>query len=226
MCNPMLAAAAIAVAGAKMQSDAQNDAADRQQRKINESLEQQDQFSQKAEQKALENAGDYEAQKRLAKFDETRADAGDSLVQQLTTSREGAPQTAQPSGRMSQEFLTGDAKAKADQFEQSINMAQLMGKMRGASDMLTNERYKNADYASQLGIIGRNAQGSAQAAQPGIISAGKVNSGQMALGGGMQAIGASYLGSALGKGMLGASAGSLAPTSAMNTASPALTMFG
>lgn len=202
MCEPTtIAALAVAAGGAYMQSDAQNDAADKQQKAINASLEQQDQMSQKAEQKALENADEYQAKTRLARFDETRADAGDSLAQQLTTSREAAPQTAQPSGRMSQAFLTGDANAKADQFEQSINMAQLMGKMRGAGDMLTNEGYTNADYASQLGIIGRNAQGSAAAAQPGIINAGRVNSGQMALGGGMQAIGTSYLGSSLGKGM-------------------------
>lgn len=227
MCGPAApyVMAAVAMAGAKMQSDAQNDAADRQQQKLNESLDQQDQLSQKAEKTALENADQYEAKTRLGKFDETRQAAGDSLAQQLTTSREAAPQTEQPSGRMSQAFLTGDAKAKADQFEQSINMAQLMGKMRGAGDMLTNEGYTNADYASKLGIIGRNAQGAYQAAQPGIISAGKVNSGQMALGGGMQALGTSYLGSSLGQGMLGASGGSLAPTSALNTTGSSLTMF-
>lgn len=211
MCNPAaipyVISAAVAVAGAKMQADAQNDAADRQQRAINDSLEQQDQYSQKAEAKALENAGEYEAKTRLARFDEARTAAGNSLAQQLTESRESAPQMSQPAGRMSQEFLTGDAKAKADQFEKSIEMAQLMGKVRGANDMLTNEGYTNADYASQLGIIGRNAQGAGQAAQAGISSAGKVDSGQMMLGGLAQSLGTSYLGSGLGKGMLSASTG-------------------
>ena len=193
MCNPAIAMLAVSAAGTYMQSEAQNDAADKQQRAINASLEQQDQFSQKAESKALENADQYDAKDRLVKFDETRQAAGDSLAQQLTTAREAAPQTTQPSGRMSQEFLTGDAKAKADQFEESINMAQLMGKMRGAGDMLTGEGYKNADYASQLGLIGRNANGSARASQAGINAAGQVDSGSMLAGGLLSGLGSAGL---------------------------------
>ena len=202
MCEPATIAAGVAaIAGSYMSSEAQNKAADKQQRAINASLEQQDQYSQKAEQKALENADQYQAGDRLEKFDEARVAAGDSLAKSLTASRESAPIATQASGRMSQEFLTGDASAKADQFAKSINNAQLMGRMRGAGDMLTNEGYTNADYASQLGLIGRNAQGSAAAAQPGIIGAGKVNSGQVALGSGLSTIGSLYLGSNLGKGM-------------------------
>jgi len=202
MCEPATLAAGIAaIAGSYMNSEAQNDAADKQQAAVNASLEQQDQFSQKAEQKALENADQYDAGTRLEKFDEARSAAGNSLAKSLTASRESAPATTQASGRMSQEFLTGDASAKADQFEKSIKNAQLMGRMRGAGDMLTSEGYQNADYSSQLGMIGRNAQGAAAAAKPGIDSAGKVNSGQVALGSGLSTIGSSYLGSNLGTGM-------------------------
>lgn len=202
MCDAMSAiAAAASLYGSKMQADAQNEAADRQQSAVNASLEQQDQYSKQAEGKALENADQYKADDRLKKFEESRADAGDSLAQSLTSSREAAPAPSQAAGRMSQEFLTGDASAKADQFAKSINMAQLMGKMRGAGDMLTDEGYTNADYASQLGAIGRNAQGSAAAAKPGIIGAGKVDGGAMALGAGLSSIGTGYLGSNLGSGM-------------------------
>ena len=210
MCEPATIAAGVAaIAGSYMSSEAQNKAADKQQRAVNAALEQQDQYSQKAEQKALENADQYQAGDRLEKFDEARAAAGDSLAKSLTASRESAPIATQASGRMSQEFLTGDASAKADQFAKSINNAQLMGRMRGAGDMLTNEGYQNADYASQLGLIGRDAQGSFAAAKPGIISAGKVNSGQVALGSGLSTIGSSYLGSVLGKGMFSAAGANL-----------------
>lgn len=195
------AAAAAALVGAKMQSDAQNDALDRQQKAVNAALEQQDTYSRQAEGKALENAQNYDMGKRLQAFDEAREEAGQSLAQQLTQTREAAPKTSQAAGRMSQDFLTGSAKAAADQFEKSIDMAQLMGRMRGASDLLTEEGYRNADYASQLGQIGRNAQGAYNAAQPGIIGAGKVNGGQVALGAGLSAVGTSYLGSNLGKGL-------------------------
>lgn len=229
MCEPAtIGALALSAAGSYMQSQAQDEAADKQQKAINDSLELQDQYSQKAEAKALENADQYDAKDRLVKFDETRQAAGDSLAQQLTASREAAPQTAQPSGRMSQAFLTGDAKAKADQFEQSINMAQLMGKMRGAGDMLTDEGYKNADYATQLGLIGRDANGSARASQAGINAAGQVDSGSMLAGGLLSGAGSSLLSSNLGNGM-NATVGKLNPnwqTPGTSSVGPTKGLFG
>lgn len=198
MCNPMAIAAVVAMVGSKMQSDAQNAAIDKQQKAVNASLEQQDQYSRAAESKALENAQNYDMTKRTEEFNTAREAAGDSLAQQLTQAREAAPKTSQPAGRMSAEFLTGQAKSAADQYDKSIQMAQLMGKMRGANDLLTNEGYRNADYASQLGTIGRNAQGAYQAAQPGIIGAGKVNGGQVMLGAGLSSVGTSYMGSKMG----------------------------
>jgi len=209
MCEPitpmMALSAAASLGGTLLSANAQSEAADRQQAAINASLEQSDNFSKQAEGKALENATQYDATDRLKKFDETKAAAGDSLAQQLTASREAAPASSQPSGRLSQAFLTGDATAKANQLEQSIANAKLMGNMRGAGDMLTSEGYQNADYASQLGLIGRNAQGSANAAQAGINAAGQVDGTSSMLGGLASGLGTSYLGSQLGKGMLGAS---------------------
>jgi len=202
MCDAMTALAAVAsIAGQQMSASAQEDAADRQQAAINASLEQQDQYSRQAESKALENADQYDAKNRLVKYEEAQTKAGDSLAQQLVQSREAAPTTSQPAGRLSQAFLTGDASAKADQLEKSIGMARLMGKMRGSSDMLTDEGYQNADYASQLGIIGRNAQGSARAAQPGINAAGQVDSGASLVGGLLSGVGGSALSSSLGQNM-------------------------
>ena len=202
MCDAMSAvAAAMMAAGQVVSSSAQEDAADRQQAAINASLEQQDQYSKQAESKALENADQYDAKNRLVKFEEAQTKAGDSLAQQLVQSREAAPATSQPAGRLSQAFLTGDASAKADQLDKSIGMARLMGKMRGANDMLTDEGYQNADYASQLGIIGRNANGSARAAQPGINAAGQVDSGASLAGGLLSSVGGSVLSSSLGQNM-------------------------
>ena len=211
MCEPitpmMALSAAASLGGTLLSANAQSEAADRQQAAINASLEQSDNYSKQAESKALENATQYDATDRLKKFEEIKTQAGDSLAQQLTQSRDAAPQASQASGRMSQAFLTGDATAKADQLEQSIANAKLMGNMRGGSDMLTNEGYQNADYASQIGLIGRNAQGSANASHAGINAAGQVDSGQSMLGGLASSLGTSYLGSKLGKSMFNTSAG-------------------
>lgn len=203
MCEPIstgtLVSAGLMAAGTYMQMQAQEEAAQRQQQALNATLEQQDQYNRAAEQKSMENAQEYQPEKRAQRFENARQEAGDSLVQQLTTAREQAPKTEQASGRLSQEFLTGQAKAAADQFQQSVDMARLMGKMRGPQDMLNEEGYTNADYASQLAVIGRNARGAYQAAQPGIEAAGRADSGSMLAGGMLQGVGTAGLSSRLGK---------------------------
>lgn len=189
MCDPTLASIAATAAGGIMQMQAQNEAAERQQRAINAALEQQDTYARAAERAALENAQEYRPEVRTQRFLDTRASAGDSLARQLVTARESAPKVGGEAGRLSEAFLTGQARAEADQLQKSIDMARLMGKVRGTNDMLTNESLVNADFASRLGQIGRNATGAYNAAQPGIAAAGRVNNGAMFAGGLMQGLG-------------------------------------
>lgn len=212
MCDPVdigLAIAAIAAAGygAKTQSDAANEAADRQAAALNASMEQQDQFARKAESKALDNAEEYDMTDRTARLEESKKAAGDSLVQSLIKSREEVGSPDQASGKVSESFTADRATKLADQFQQSVDNARLMGNMNGVQNMLGNEGIMNADYASQLRTIGRNAGGSWNAAQPGIATAGKVDANKVALGSMLQAAGTSYLGSSLGS-AFGGSGGS------------------
>lgn len=196
--------AALAGAGTKMQMDAQNSAAKRQQQAIDAALRQQDEYSRQAEQTAMKNADEYRPEARMERFEEARQKAGDSLAGQLVKAREQAPvNVAGGGGRLSQTFDAARATAQADQFQRSVDLARMMGKMRGASDMLMEEGFRNADYASQLSQIGRNAQGAYQAAQPGIAAAGQVNSGKMLGGGLISGVGMAGLSSSLGKEMAG-----------------------
>lgn len=192
------AAAAAAAYGANAQAEATNDAADKQAAAMNAALEQQDQWSRKAEEKAIDNAQEYEMTDRTQKFEDTRQAAGDSLAQSLIKSREQSSAPDQAAGRLSESFTTDRASKLSDQFQESVDMARLMGKMRGTRDMIGNEAITNADYASQMGIIGRNAQGDYSAAQPGIAQAGRVDGTKMATGALMQSLGTSYLASGLG----------------------------
>lgn len=199
MCDWTYAAAALLSAyGANQQAEAQNDAAERQQQAINAQLEQQDKFSRIAEGKAMDNAQEYDMTKRTDRLEDAKTQAGESLAQSLVKSREDVGTPTQASGKLSDAFTADRASRMADQFQESVDMAKLMGRMRGVNDMLGNEAVTNADYASQLNTIGRNAKGSYDAAQPGIIAAGKVDGGQMAMGSLLQSAGTSYLGSGLG----------------------------
>jgi len=206
MCDPVdigLAIAAIAAAGygAKTQSDAANEAADRQAAAMNATLEQQDQFNRKAEGKALENADQYDMTDRTQRLEETRQKAGDSLVESLVKSRQESASPEQAAGKVSESFTADRATKLADQFQASVDNARLMGRMRGNQDMLGNEAIMNADYASQLNTIGRNANGSYQAAQPGIAVAGKVDANKVMTGAMLQSLGTTYLGNVAGKGL-------------------------
>lgn len=193
-----LAAAAAAAYGSNQQAEAANDAADRQAQAMNNALEVQDQQNRKAEGKALENADEYQMEDRTKRLEETKQKAGDSLVQSLTQSREEGVSPDQASGKLSDSFTADRASKMADQFQQSVDNARLMGRMNGVGNMLGNEGIMNADYASQLNTIGRNANGSWNAAQPGIAVAGKVDSGKVTTGALLQSLGTSYLGSSLG----------------------------
>lgn len=200
MCEPSswtyaayAAAAAMAAYGANEQAKAQNEAADRQAAALNAAMEQQDQWSKKSEQKAMDNAQEYDMGKRTQRLEDTQQAATDTLTNSLVKSREeiGAPDVAE--GKLSDAFTADRAQKMSDQFQKSVDMARLMGKMRGVQDMLGNEAITNADYASQLNTIGRNAKGDYSAAQPGIAQAGKVNAGQMTMGALAQSLGTSYL---------------------------------
>ena len=211
---PAAIAAIVAAGGAYMQSEAANDAADRRKKALNEALAEQDAYAKQAENVALENADQYEANKRIERLTEAKQEAVDSLTQQLISARESTPSTAQTSGRLSKEFEAATNQSEADTLQSSLDLARLMGNMRGTNDMLTNEAYMNADYASDLGLIGRNASSTWNGAQPGIVAAGQVDSLQSGLGAGMSALGTSYLGSSMGKlfsatPTAGATAGSL-----------------
>ena len=209
-------AAAVLAAGygANQQAEAQNEAQQRQADALNAALAGQDEFNKMAERKAMENAQEYDMTDRTKRFEETRKEAGDSLVGSLVQSREQSVPIEQASGRVSDSFTSDRATKMADQFQKSVDMARLMGNMRGQQDMLGNEAIMNADYASQLNTIGRNAKGTYDAAQPGILNAGKVDTGKVTTGAIAQSIGTAYLmnglGSAFGGGSTaGAEAGSL-----------------
>lgn len=199
------AAAAAAAYGANSQAEATNEAADRQAAALNAAMEQQDQWSRKAEVKAIDNAEEYDMQDRTQRLEEAQQAAGDSLAQSLVKSREEIGSPEQAAGRLSEAFSTDRASKLSDQFQQSVNNARLMGKMRGVQDMLGNEAITNADYASNLNTIGRNAQGSFNAAQPGIAQAGKVDSTKMATGALIQSLGTAYLANGLGSAFGGGS---------------------
>lgn len=205
---PYAVAAAAAAGGSYMSADAANDAADKQAQAMNDAMEQQDAFNRMAEGKALENADQYDMTDRTQRFEDTREAAGESLAQSLIKSREEAGAPEQESGRVSESFTADRSTKLADQFQASVDNARLMGKMRGTQDMLGNEAIMNADYASQLQTIGRNANGSFAAAQPGILQAGRVNAGKAALGSAISAAGTSYLGGQLGSAFGGASTAS------------------
>ncbi len=198
----MLASAAMSGVGMLMQQQAQDEAAERQQQAINASLAQQDAWSRKAELTALDNAQEYRPEARLQRFNEARQQAGDSLAQSLVRSRETAPAMSMPAGRLSEDFSTAKATSTANQLEQAIRNAQLMGRMRGAGDMLTNEGITNANYATQLGAIARKAAGDALAAQHGIAMAGKPDGFQSGLGGLMTGIGMAGMQSSLANGKM------------------------
>lgn len=198
--TPMMIALAAAAGGTYLQHQETEKAANRQQQAINDALARQDEYAAKARQVATQNAEQYDPKTRLEKYDEAATKAGDSLAQTLATVTESQPSTSlAASGKMSNEFLAGSARAKAAETERALQMARLMGKVRAPTDLTQQEGYANADAASRIGVLAGNAAGAYRAAQPGINAAGRTNSGTMLAAGLMSNLGkAALMGSAGG----------------------------
>lgn len=200
MCTGLeIASIAAMVGGAYMQNEAANDASDRQSRMISDQLEEQDRMSQRAEQTTLENAKQYDPKTRIARYLDAGEAAGDTLVADLTASREqqglSGEKSDRAAGRLSEAFTTGKAAAAADEYQRSVDMARRMGKMRGAGDMMLDESLNNAEYALDGGMIGSEAARKYRVAQAGISGVRPDNSALM-VGGLLQGAGSAGLSSA------------------------------
>lgn len=191
-------AAAATVAGNAMQQQAQDEAADRtrQQLAANQALDSN--YQKKAIDLVNQNAEQYKPEERQQNEQQAIDTAQKSLTGSLIDAREGQAAPAATSGKVSQDFTTGQAKTAASELQRSTNIARLMARMRGPSDMRAGEAMNNAEFAGQGSSLANDRSAMASA---GNIDASTItpDGTQMLLGGATQQVGMGALANGLMK---------------------------
>ncbi len=186
MCNPL----AIMAVGTAMQYKAQKDAERRANRQIGVGEDRNDVYNQNIINTIDDNAQQYDPQARQRNIEGAQDAAYTSLRDFLDRANEGRTQTDTTQGRVSEAFVADRAKRAIDNANQASVVARLMSKMRGVSDLQTDEAINNAGAASKVGVNAgqqinmarANSTDVSQAAQP---NAGLMLAGAMASGYGM-----------------------------------------
>lgn len=193
-----------AIVGAGVQYKAQTDATERQQREIAASLLKQDEFSRKAEKKALDTAQTYAPDKRLAEQDQLATEIEQSLIQPVAESQAIRNQQTTTQGDVSQDYTAAKARSELETMKQAEGLARLLGKTTSAGRLRLNEGVRLMDAGMDVDRLGNFARGQLGADQIGIQLAGQADAGQMFLGKTLQALGSmgmsSYGGAASGGG--------------------------
>ena len=184
-----IAALLAAVVGAGVQYKAQTDAAERQQREIAASLLKQDEYSRKAEKKALDTAQTYAPEKRLAEQDQLATEIEQSLIQPVAESQAIRNQQTTTQGDVSQDYTAAKARSELETMKQAEGLARLLGKTSSANRLRLNEGVRLMDAGMDVDRLGNFARGQYQADQIGIQQAGQPNAGQMFLGSVLQGLG-------------------------------------
>ena len=189
------------IIGTGMQMYEQSQAQQRQRQAVQAQQEASDRYAAQSRALDEQNAQQYMPQQRLATQNGIQDQAVASL--QGAVDNPAIPELKPYSGRVSSDFVQGAAQSAADARMRALNLARLMGKTRGPSDLRLAEAQANADFGSQQGIVGSNAHAAYRAALPGIEQAGQPNPLLMLAGSAAQAYGTGSLAGAFIKKSVG-----------------------
>lgn len=179
---------AAAGGGTAIQLNAQQAAADRQQRAQDAALAEQDAFRRKNSDLLMGAAQQYNGIDREQAAQVQQAAAGEKLNTAVTSAQ--LPQLgpgAQANGTVSREFTALQGQRLMEGLKKAAEQARLMGNLRGFENLKQAEAARTGDSAIEQGVNSASARSQWEAAQPRIANAGKVNQGAMILGGILQA---------------------------------------
>lgn len=119
---------------------------------INSASDVQQELSKKSEKAVKDSADKYDPQDRQAAQDNLATEVERSLGDTLTKAQK--PNDVN-SGRVSDEFLTENAKSTTDRLTRGANLAKMMARMRAPNDLRFEEGLSNANTASRVrGLFG------------------------------------------------------------------------
>lgn len=139
--------------GTVMQMSAQGNAQDKSDAAFKANMLRDQEYQDKASNLVTKNAEQYAAPVRQANAQAATDTATQSLTSGLNAARASEPVNT-VAGKVSNDYLTDNAKRTASVLQNSTDWAKLLGKQRGANDLRANEGFTNAEYAGQGGSLG------------------------------------------------------------------------
>jgi len=181
MCTGLEAAAIAAmVGGTAIKSREESRAAKRVQSAIETGNKNQDVYANQKRDLVLKNLKQYDPTSRATDQTTAQNTATDTLAKAVGDATGGRGTEA--TGKVSSDYLTGEASSKANELKRSSILATLMGKVRGPTDLRFNENLKNAQFGSQAAGVGANANIQARADALKAQRTGQVDPRVMLLG--------------------------------------------
>lgn len=193
-----LALAAMA-AGTAISYDASETARKEQQAALTAKMLRDKEYQDKNSQLVNENAQQYNPQTRQQNEQAATDAAAGSLTGALLESRESAA-PADISGKVSSDYISGNAKTAASELQRSTDIARLWAKMRGPTDLRANEGMNNASYADRSRSLSADRGFMAQAGDRNAMLAGQPDGLQMLAGNALMQFGTGSLAGNLAKG--------------------------
>lgn len=170
------------IVGAGMQYGSATSAAKKSSQASLDAIRRQQEFQRQAEQAAMDNAEDYRTENRMEKQQEIQ----DRLEQEYSAPALDAQsinaQAATTQGDVSGDYTAAKAASDANVESLAKKFSRLMAKTDSAKQLRTNEAYKIADTASNIGRLQNFSQGQSAVDQMKIQEAANSGSGMNFLG--------------------------------------------
>lgn len=191
-------AAVVAAAGAAVQYQETQDANDRQQSTIRNSLDAQERLQKEAEKKALDTADKFKPQDRLKEQAALEENITKDLTAPVSESQQIRAQQQTTQGDVSNDYSTAKAKSDLNTMKSAEALARLLGKTTSANRLRMNEGIRLLDAGQDQDTLANLSRGQQRADGIRIQQAGVTDPGAMFAGSLMQSLGTAYLGSGLG----------------------------
>jgi len=182
MCDAV--SAGMMIAGTAMQYKAQQDAAKRADKRIAYGEGLNDKYNNQIIDTTAANSEQYNPQTRQQNIGKSQEAAVVSLRDYLDKARDAGmgKNTDTTQGRVSETYTTDRAKRAIDTANKADVVARLMAKIRGVSDLQTDEAINNTGAASKVGTLANNRGNMARANGIDVAQSANPNPGMMLAG--------------------------------------------
>ncbi len=189
--DPFTIASLVAsVAGAAVQYKAASDAAERQNREIRQSLENQRRLQMEAEQKTLGKAREFAPEDRQAAQQQIAEQITQELIAPVSESQTIRAQQQTTQGNVSDDYTTAKAKSDLNALKAAEGLARLLGKTTSANRLRMNEGIGLMDAGMAIDQLGGFSRGQSSADDIAINLAGRPDAGMQFAGSLLQSAGA------------------------------------